>query len=497
MLLSQVKNEAVYPGQSQRVPEQRPLSVSEAMSIARGALEGISVRVVGEVFEVSAKAGYKAVYFTLKDARASMPCMMWMNRYRATRIQLQVGMLVELTGTFTLYPPRGTMNLLVDSLSMTGEGELRRRVAQLAHALELEGLMDPLRKRSIPTLPEHVGIVTSPLGDAVHDVLRTFRRRWPVARISFAGVHVEGTTAPAEIVEGLQACADAGCDIILLVRGGGSYESLMPFNDEGLARAVAACSVPVVTGIGHEPDNTIADMVSELRASTPTGAALQVTPDMTGLVTEIDSKAHRMAFALSRCLDQMSLSLKRCASRPVLADAHALFATDLMTLDVMRSRLSRLRSSLFTSQRARLDSAQNSLPRSLPLSLSREKTRLEELGKRLRGIGFTLLARYSQKLISDERRFLSCAPTLMNGFEREFAFRAGRLHDLSPLAVIARGYSLIHDDQGRIVKKTGDVSVGQKLDVTVLDGTLVCAVEDIRPHKIQPHSTAAVPPTQA
>ena len=227
------------------------LSVSGAMALAKGALEGVTVRLVGEVSEVSNKPGYKAVYFTVKDQRAALPCMMWNNRFQASGVRLAVGQLVELTGRFTLYAPKGRMNFDVFSIALAGEGNLRMQVANLARKLEAEGLMAPARKRPVPAYPALVGLVTSPRGAAVHDVLRTLRRRFPLARVLVAGVAVEGSNAPAGIVEGMRAVVRAGAEVVLVVRGGGSFEDLMPFNDEGLARMIAKCPVPVVTGIGH------------------------------------------------------------------------------------------------------------------------------------------------------------------------------------------------------------------------------------------------------
>ena len=254
------------------------LSVSAAMALAKGALEGVVVRLVGEVSETSSKRGYKAVYFTVKDADAALPCMMWMGRYKASGVDLAVGQLVELTGRFTLYAAKGRMNFDVFSIELAGEGRLRAQVAALARKLEAEGLMDPARKLPIPQFPLTIGIVTSPRGDAVHDMLRTLRNRFPVARVFVAGVQVEGAQAAASIVEGMRCLYRAGVEVMLVGRGGGSYEDMMPFNDEALARAIAACPIPVVTGIGHEPDTFIADMVADRRASTPTYAAMAVTP---------------------------------------------------------------------------------------------------------------------------------------------------------------------------------------------------------------------------
>ena len=247
------------------------LSVSAAMGLAKNALEEVVVRLVGEVSEVNDKPGYKAVYFTVKDEKASLPCMMWMNRYQASGVALSVGALVELTGRFSLYAAKGRMNFDVFSVSLAGEGQLRLQVANLARELEAMGLMDPARKRPLPAYPETIGLVTSPRGAAVHDVLRTLRRRYPLARILFAGVPVEGPGAADGLVDGLAKVVFAGAEVVLLVRGGGSFEDLMPFNDRRLARTIAACPVPVVTGIGHEPDTSIADMVADVRVSTPNG----------------------------------------------------------------------------------------------------------------------------------------------------------------------------------------------------------------------------------
>ena len=270
------------------------LSVSGAMALAKGALEGVTVRLVGEVSEVSNKPGYKAVYFTVKDQRAALPCMMWNNRFQASGVRLAVGQLVELTGRFTLYAPKGRMNFDVFSIALAGEGNLRMQVANLARKLEAEGLMAPARKRPVPAYPALVGLVTSPRGAAVHDVLRTLRRRFPLARVLVAGVAVEGSSAPAGIVEGMRAVVRAGAEVVLVVRGGGSFEDLMTFNDESLARAVAACPVPVVTGIGHEPDTSICDMVGDRRCSTPTAAAESVAPAITELAELLAAREHRL-----------------------------------------------------------------------------------------------------------------------------------------------------------------------------------------------------------
>ncbi len=430
MLLSQAS--------SQGAATSRPLSVSEAMQAAKRSLESITVKLIGEVSEVNAKAGYKAVYFTVKDAGASLPCMIWLNRYHQSGVQLCVGQRVELMGRFTLYAPKGRMNFDVFSISLAGEGDLRRRVAELAQRLEREGLMAASRKRPVGSLYEHIGLVTSPRGAAVHDVLRTIRRRFPVARISLAGVAVEGSQAPQGIVFGIDACVRAGCEVILVVRGGGSFEDLMPFNDERLARAIAACPVPVVTGIGHEPDTSIADMVADVRSSTPTAAAERVSPDSSTLLRELDACAASMSASQRLAIERYEARLGHIASRPLFKDPHLLFSTDLLTLDLLHDRLSR----------------------ALPECLAKDSLHLNDM----------------------QRRLCDRAKTSFERFEHDLALRAGRLHDLSPLAVLSRGYAIAKDEEGSVVCSIHAVHGGDRLDVAVSDGVISCSVNYSSPH---------------
>lgn len=432
MLLSQASSQG---SARKEAASSRPLSVSEAMQAAKSSLESLTLTLIGEVSEVNAKAGYKAVYFTVKDAGASLPCMMWLNRYRQSGVKLEVGQRVELTGRFTLYAPKGRMNFDVFSVSVSGEGELRRRVAELARKLEQEGLMDPACKRSVARMNAHVGVVTSPRGDAVHDVMRTMRRRFPLTKLSLAGVAVEGANAPSGMIEALRACVQAGCEVILLVRGGGSFEDLMPFNDESLARAIAACPVPVVTGIGHEPDTSIADMVADVRASTPTAAAERVTPEAEAVCRELSSRQAAMGKALERTVSRAQALLERYETRPVFKDPHQLFATDLMTVDMLHERLSR----------------------ALPASLEKDQAALAQMEARLRRRGAGRL----------------------DPFEHALALRAGRLHDLSPLQVISRGYAMAQDAQGRVISSIEAVAPGDEIDVSISDGVLRCTIDDI------------------
>ena len=402
------------------------------MALAKRSLESITVRMLGEVSEVSVKAGYKAAYFTVKDSSASLPCMMWNNRYKASGVQLAVGQMVELEGRFTLYAAKGRMNFDVFSISLAGEGNLRLKVANIARKLQAEGLTDPSRKRPLPLFPERVGLVTSPRSAAVHDVLRTLRRRFPLATVYLAGVPVEGAQAPLGIIEGLRCVVASGAQVVLVVRGGGSFEDMMPFNDEGLARAIAACPVPVVTGIGHEVDTSIADMVSDYRASTPTAAAEAVSPSREALETLFRSRSDALASGVRRIVSLQRAHLDRASDRAMFRDPSSLFSSEAQYLDLSSERLHR----------------------ALP----------------------ALLEKNAAVLTSSRDRLVTAGPRLTERARAQLVQGASRLNDLSPLNTLARGYSVTRDLDGGIIKSITQAHQGQTLHVSLVDGRLECEV---------------------
>lgn len=434
----------------------RALTVSEAMACAKGALEEHVLVVEGEVSEFNDKPGYKAAYFTVADASCPMACMMWRSAYVKSGVSLRVGQRVRVTGRFTVYAPKGRMQFSVLRLALAGEGELRERVARLARRLEAEGLMDPAYKRPIPSFCQRVAVVTSPRGKVVHDVIRTLRRRNPLVELLVCGVAVEGADAPERIREGLAVAAEARPDVILLVRGGGSYEDLMPFNDESVARAVAESPVPVVTGIGHEPDTTICDMVADLRRSTPTAAAESVAPTCGELSAVLDAQAGRLAGALGAELDRRRRALDALASRPALARPVAAIVTPL----------------------ARdLDLAHDRLMRAIPDALVSRRTGLDAAGDRLVRVGAGLVRPHHASVALASQRLSAAGTALLSEPRRMLAVQAGRLDALSPLAVIARGYAMATDGAGHVVSSVEAVAPGDRLDVRVSDGTLACRVE--------------------
>lgn len=319
--------------------------------------------------------------------------------------------MVEVSGKFSLYAAKGRMNFDVDSINLAGEGELRLQVARLAKKLEAEGLCDPEKKLPIPSFPKKIGLVTSPRGAVVHDVIRTLNRRMPTSNVVFAGVAVEGNNAPAEMIKALDTVEGSGVDVIILCRGGGSFEDLMPFNDEALARRISASKTPVVTGIGHEPDTTIADLVSDFRASTPTGAAEAVSVDSKELVANYSAHLNNIKTGIIGRVKVTSEKLEAIASRPIFADGTKLFEAEFQTLDYNQEKLSRM---------------------------------LGELSKK---------------------------------YENQISLASAKLHDKSPLVILARGYSAAKDETGKIVKNISQVKAGDKLSVRVSDGQIDTNVE--------------------
>lgn len=437
--------------------ESNALSVSQAMQIAKRQLEDVTLKVIGEVSEYSANSRYKAVYFTIKDEKSSLPCMMWKNRFDASATPIVIGSLVELTGRFTLYPAKGRMNFDVFSIELAGEGKLRLQVANLAKKLEAEGLMNPNLKKPIPQFPEKIGLVTSPRGAAVYDVLRTLRRRYPTAKVLFAGVGVEGVKAPSEMSAALKAVQDAGAEVILLVRGGGSFEDLMPFNDESLARAIFSMEVPIVTGIGHEPDTSIADMVSDRRASTPTAAAESVAPSSIDLSAGIQNQFERLTRMLVDRLSKTSMVLEGISNKPVFADPLRMFDVEARFLDDSLARLSAAIPNTISEYHVKLSIANAYLKSGLSNLCVPFANRKNLANSKMQMIGAKIFEKYKTTL----------------------ATKAASLEALSPLEVLTRGYSIARDEKGAVIKSTKGIAPDDSISVQLKDGSLSCCVNSI------------------
>ncbi|MBT0569248.1 exodeoxyribonuclease VII large subunit [Curvibacter sp. CHRR-16] len=310
-------------------PSPRPWQVSALCRFIADRLQAElnPVRVQGEISGFT-RAASGHCYFSIKDDNAQMRCAMFKRHASSLRFAPRDGMLVELTARVDLYAPRGDLQLIVEDMSQQGQGDLFERFLRLKEALQAEGLFDAERKRRLPAVPRRIGLVTSLGAAALHDVATALQRRAPHVRVVLAPASVQGETAPAELVAALHSLYDltddAGhaLDAILLVRGGGSLEDLWAFNDEGLARCIAASPVPVVCGVGHETDFSIADFVADVRAPTPTAAAEIISPAQEQLLALAEQTHERLQTALQRWqeqhnqrLDQLALRLGRPTAR--------------------------------------------------------------------------------------------------------------------------------------------------------------------------------------
>lgn len=428
------------------------LSVSALNRIAREALEAALplLWVGGEISNLT-RASSGHLYFTLKDAQAQVRCAMWRNRAQLLAFRPENGMRVEAQALVTLYEARGDYQLNIEALRPGGIGNLFEAFNRLKEKLAAEGLFDPARRRPLPPYPRAVGIVTSPAAAALRDVIVTLRRRSPGLPIVLYPAPVQGVDAPARLLAalraaGLRATSD-GVEAILLVRGGGSLEDLWAFNDEALARAIRACPVPVISGVGHETDFTIADFAADLRAATPTGAAELVSAGFHAAPAELERHGRHLQRAMQRRLETLAQRLDRGALRLV----HP------------RERLRRADATLVALGQ-RLDQAMRT-------QLERTRHRQAQLALRLQARRPDP-ARMRQQLDPLGGRLQRAIRSRLQSRGQHLDALAAHLQHLAPGAVLARGYSITRDAAGNILRSATDANPGDMLEVQLADGTL-------------------------
>jgi exodeoxyribonuclease VII large subunit len=405
-----------------------------------------------------ARPGSGHWYFSLKDDQAQVRCAMFRNRNQYLALTPRDGMQVLLRGRVSLYEGRGEFQIIAEHMEEAGDGALRRAFEALKARLSAEGLFNPELKRPLPRLPRRIGVVTSPTGAALRDVLSVLRRRFAAIPVLVFPVSVQGAGAAEEIAAALdKAGRVGGCDVLLLVRGGGSLEDLWAFNEEAVARAIRRSEVPVVVGVGHETDFTIADFAADARAPTPSVAAETVSPDAEAWVREYAG--------YERKLDrQMAMLLERHWQRLDWLDKRLEQQHPQRRLAQQRERLAGLRQRLTSTQRAGLQGLTITLER-LGAALQRHspQRRLEQ--HKLRE------ARARERLMSAMREQLAS-----RGHRLEAATRS--LETISPLATLARGYSILTDAQGgRVIRASKDVALGETLAARLHEGTLDLTVE--------------------
>ncbi len=397
--------------------ERQALSVTELNSYVKTLMDGdgllSDVCVRGEI------SNYKLYpsghhYFTLKDAESSLKCVMF--KYNAYRLRFRPenGMRVTAFGRVSVYLRDGVYQLSCGAMMPEGMGDLQLAFEQLKEKLSREGLFDPAHKKPLPLFPKRIAVITSPAGDAVHDVIRILGQRWPLAKVILMPVHVQGVEAPPEIAGAIRYANEFSvADLIITGRGGGSLEELWAFNDERVARAIYASDIPVISAVGHEPDVTIADYVADRRASTPSNAAEIAVQDRSKVQDALDHYAVRSRQAMEKSLHSLSQRLEALQGKRVLTDPG-------VYLDNRRQDLDRFRDKLLSAQ--------------------------------------------DRQLSAKRQRFVKLA--------------AG-LDAMSPLRVLSRGYTVALDGAGKSIRRVGELSEGDRLQLRFLDGTAACLVEQV------------------
>jgi exodeoxyribonuclease VII large subunit len=440
-------------------PEREIYTVSEVNSIIRGLLEETfaDVWVAGEISNAKlAPSGH--YYFTLKDREAQIRAVCFRQHARFLKVKPQDGLAVLARGSISVYEVRGEYQLYVEHIEPQGYGALQLAFEQLKKKLADEGLFDESRKRPLPTLPRRIGIVTSPKGAVIADMLRILERRFPGLHIQLYPTRVQGEGAAEEIAAGLDYFSESGSvDVVIIGRGGGSLEDLWAFNEEVVARAIARCEVPVISAVGHQTDFTIADFVADLRAPTPSAAAELVVRAKAELYEEIRAFQDRLVQALR---------YKLAITGRHLLDGRIDRATALVQrkIDGYWQRTDeinfRMRQAIERRLRAaerRLAAARHSLAsRDLRVALARYRARLERL---------------SASLAPQMRHRLERNRGRLDSLNRQLA-------QLSPLAILERGYSIVQTADGTVVRDAGTVLRGNRLGVRLHRGRLKVRVEE-------------------
>ena len=441
--------------------DRRVFTVSELTVRLKATLEEAfpAVWVEGEISNLRTPGSGHA-YFTLKDEGAQLSAVLFRGRGRRVRFDLEDGMQVLAFGGLDVYAARGQYQLVVEMMEPKGLGALQLAFEQLKRKLEAEGLFDEGRKRPLPAFPRVIGVVTSPTGAAIRDILNIIGRRFGDLRILIAPVRVQGDEAPGEIVkalENLQTVPDL--DVVIVGRGGGSIEDLWAFNDEGVARAIAACRVPVISAVGHETDFTIADFVADQRAPTPSAAAELVVREKLAVIETLADLYARLKQAVTAEVAAYRERVEFLSRRRVLTDPARALRDLHRRLDELQGRL---RLGLRSSQRQvrhRVALATGALRSRNPLA-------------RIAG-GAALLAQLRGRLIAAAAHSLKASRS-------RFAESVGRLESLSPLGVLARGYSLTRLPSGAVVRSAGQVAVGDPLEILLYQGALGARVTDVK-----------------
>jgi exodeoxyribonuclease VII large subunit len=396
-------------------------------------------------------------YFSLKDATAQVRCCMFRQRNMLCAFAPKDGQKVLVRARIGLYEPRGEYQLVIDHMEDSGLGALKRQFEELSAKLAAEGLFAPERKRALPMLPRRIGVITSPSGAAIRDILHVLARRFASVPVLIYPVAVQGAAAAAEIMGAIHVAGRrAECDVLILARGGGSLEDLWAFNDETLARAIAASPIPIVSGIGHEIDFTIADFAADVRAPTPSAAAEIVVPDGEAWLASLRRLGQRLGLGMRRRMESESERLRWLMGRAAQVSPAVRLAQQGQRLDELEQRLSRALRQIVSDRRSALGEARSRLWQLSPVARLRgTAARHAALLARLRAAGLAQLHRARERL----------SPLVRT------------LNAVSPLATLDRGYAIVSLDTAGILRNAADAPPGSIIEARLAMGIIRAKVE--------------------
>jgi exodeoxyribonuclease VII large subunit len=418
-----------------------------------------SVWVEGEISNLSTPSSGHS-YFSLKDAQAQIRCALFVMQRRRIAFKLENGQHVVVRGQVSLYEPRGDYQLIIDHVEPAGEGDLRRAFELLKLKLSQQGLFDAVHKRPLPALPHTIGVITSPTGAAIRDILTVLRRRFPAVPVIIYPVAVQGIRAKYEIVAAITtANRQQKCDVLILARGGGSFEDLAVFNEETVARAIFDSEIPIISGIGHETDITIADFVADLRAATPTAAAEHATPDQQEWLARFVSVEARL----------QQLLLRKLAYKQQRLDG------------LIKHLQSQHPKQKLLGNAQRIDDFEGRLLRAVQVKLRAYAGNIEtKTAKLWQHAPIVLLNSHKQRLAYLRNRLNQAMQYLLDQRKQQLLNASQTLHTVSPLATLNRGYAIASlYPSGKLIRSSDQVKIGDMIQVRLAQGHLTSQIKDI------------------
>lgn len=436
--------------------------------------------VEGEISNL-AMPGSGHIYFTLKDAAAQVRCAMFRGRNQQLRFTPENGMQVLLRVKVTMYEGRGEFQLVVEHMEPAGSGALQRAYEALKARLGQEGLFDTAHKKALPALPQTIGIVSSPDGAAVHDILSVLKRRFPAVAVVLYPVAVQGETAPAQIAEAIKiADQRQECDVLIVGRGGGSLEDLWSFNDERVARAIFACDLPVISAVGHEIDFSIADFVADVRAPTPSAAAELAVPDASQLSRHVQQLYQRLTLRLTGWLQQQQRHLRYLQQRLPKPQQQLRLQQQIISRLNRQQQAAMQRFLQARQQQTDYLTARLQHPQA---QIDRQKLRLEERRRQLKTAWQRILQQHDSQLKHSQWRLQDLQLQLQKNIriklqrcQQQLAQQVRTLSAVSPLNTLDRGYSITMDASGTVITNSDSVTENQTLKIRLHQGALDCRV---------------------